>query len=121
MQLIKFISSQLLDLEDAIKIFEPLYREDLQKSLGGSFFVETLTNYEIYSDVKDHFFPVDYENKAFGVIMPFRKRALGGDGNNLRSVDRVFVRFNNALEKKGYKVNHVFDNQVELVVRGRKD
>jgi len=119
------VSKQVEMLELMADKWAELYRVELETALGIPFSVGSLTHHKPLENIDDQFFDLSYDNRSFGIVLPFRKRAFCGYHCNYRrgeiepdeetavnSVKRVF-------EQRNYVVEHDRSGSWHLVERGR--
>ena len=68
------ISQQVQQLQYHTKAYREIYREELQRDLGEEFSVEPLQNERPHNPMRNYFFPIEYNKKPFGIILPFREQ-----------------------------------------------
>ncbi len=103
------LSKQIARVEKELGFWRDLHREELQKELGEDFLIRPLMNQKPYSPMRNYFFPIEYNNKPFGIILPFRERrkvifASPSNKDVYKSASKIF-------SNRGYKIQ-ILPNQI---------
>jgi len=94
---------QVEQLESALEIYREVYRKELQKDLGRDFSVEPLDTRNSYDPLRHYFFPMEYQKKFAGIILPFTKMKKAVFNPRIKDNKHA----SEVLHSKGYRIKKI--------------
>jgi hypothetical protein len=112
---------QVEQIQSNLEVCRETYRAGLEKDLGRDFSVSPLDVLTLSNPLRNYFFPVEYQEKFAGIIMPFMKKKKAILNSRLK--DNKYAK--EVLHSRGYRIQNVVGgmnkHEAYLMVEGDEE